>query len=138
VAVTSAKNPPEVDAPVSLECFILGRDHGFAKNGGNVVVGNDHSALEGEGADHASLRVIDFSDGAGTKALQLVDLRKIGGIDDKEAGQRSQHDRCHQHADKEHAADKLSSAQMQRRKLWKQKLHVLGIGTRQNSTILPT
>ena len=79
----------DVDAPVRFEALVFDRDHGLAQNRREVVVVDHFAALQGEGADNAALAVVEVGGGGGAEALEVVNLRQIGGVDQREAGQRT-------------------------------------------------
>src|ERR1700721_385890 len=79
IAIGSASDSPHVDAPVTIEIFVLDRSQGVAQPLRKVVVRSDHTSLQCERTNDPALPVVKLSNGAGTIMFQLLDLRKIGG-----------------------------------------------------------
>jgi hypothetical protein len=79
----------DVDAPMGREAFVFNGDDGLAKDGSEVVVVNDFAAFQSERADDAAFNVVKFGGGGRPKALKVVDLRQIDGINECETGKRA-------------------------------------------------
>ena len=77
IAVGRAHDAPQIDPPVPLKILVFNRNDRVAQNLGIVLVPGDDPPLQGKGADHIAFLVIEFGDGAGAVALQIVHLRKI-------------------------------------------------------------
>ena len=123
VAIRRAENAPDIDAPVSIEIFVFDGNEGVAKDGRVIVVGSDHAALKGEGTDDAAMVVVEFGDGAGAVVFEIVDLREVGGIDEKKAhGSADQGGKEGEEAE-EHAADELSAFDFNRRMILVKRTH---------------
>ena len=84
-----AGDAEDVDAPVRLEALVFNGDDGLAQDRGKVVVVDHDAALQREGADDAALLVVEIGGGGGAVALQVVNLRQIDGVDQREPGQRA-------------------------------------------------
>src|SRR5581483_2904546 len=76
-----------VDAPVRLEVFVFDRDHRLAQDRREVVIAYDDAALQSERTDQATLAVIEVSSRRGAIAFEIVDLRQIRRIDQRESRQ---------------------------------------------------
>src|ERR1700730_11166373 len=86
VSIRRTGDSPHVYAPVTIAILILNRNQGIAQYLRIIVVGSHHSSLQCERANDAALPVVKFGDGTGTVMLQLLDLGKVGGIDQQQAG----------------------------------------------------
>ena len=86
VAIGCARNAPHVDAGVPVEIFVLDRDQGVTQDGREIVIAGNHSPLQSEGTDDASLIVVEFGSRAGPVMFELFHLRKIGRVDQQQAG----------------------------------------------------
>ena len=108
---------------MAVEIFVLDGNQSVAQNRRKVVVAGDHAALQSEGANDASVIVVEFSDRAGTVGLERVDLRKVGGVDEEKAGGRS-HQRGNQDEQaEEYAAYELTPRDFDGRKMFVERLH---------------
>jgi len=58
VPIGRAGDPPDVDAPVAVELFVFDREQRVTEHRRKIVVGRDDPALQGKGADDASLLVV--------------------------------------------------------------------------------
>ena len=84
---------------------------------------------EGEGADDAALVVVELGDGAGTELFELGDLRKVGGVDEKESAADAE-ECCGKNEQAEnHSTNQLPAADFNGRKIVIKRSHV-GRGTR--------
>src|ERR1700685_4151142 len=85
VPVRRPSNPPDIDAPVTIEILVLNRNQGVAQHLRIIVVRRNHSPLQRKRTDDAALPVVKLGDGTGTVVFQLLDLGKIG-IDEQQSG----------------------------------------------------
>ena len=88
-----AEDAEEIDAAVGLEGLVLNGDDGLPQNRGEVVVIDDDAPLQGKGADHPALVVVQVGRGGRPIALQVVDLRQIDRVDQRQPGQRAGNNR---------------------------------------------
>ena len=85
VAIGRADDPPEIDAGVPVEIFVFNRNQRVAQHRREIVVADDHAALQRERSDDAAVIVVKFGDGTGPVSFQGVDLRQVGGVDEQTA-----------------------------------------------------
>ena len=110
VVPDGAHDAEDIDTPVGLEALVFNGDDGLAQDGGEAVVADHFTALEGKRADDAALLVIEFGGGGGAVTLEVVDLRQIEGVDEGEAGQGAGNDREGEQGDERELADELAPA----------------------------
>ena len=91
VLVGGLDGADEIDAPVSLEALVLDGDNGVAELLGEVTVGDDYPALEGEGAEDLAVDVQEFGGGVGVVAGKVVHLWEVDGVDDSKTGHDADH-----------------------------------------------
>src|SRR4051812_45113238 len=89
IAISRAHPPPYIHSRVTLEILILDRDHSVAQNLGDIVIADDHAALQGKRSNLAAVIVVELGNGTRTIALELTDLRQIGGRDKQQPGERA-------------------------------------------------
>src|ERR1700685_88052 len=82
VPVRRAGDPPDIDAPVTIEILVLNRNQGVAQHLWKIAVRRHHSPLKRERTDDAAPAVIKLGNRTWTVMFQLFHLGKIGGIDE--------------------------------------------------------
>jgi hypothetical protein len=78
-----AGDAQHVDPPMRFEALVFNRDHGLAQHRRKVVVVDHHAPLQRKGADDAALLVVQLRQRRGPIALQVVNLRQIGGVNQR-------------------------------------------------------
>jgi len=86
-------NAEDVDAPVRFEALVFDGDHSLAQDGRKAVVVDHLAALQRKRAHDAALHVVELGGGRWPVFLQVVDLRQIDRVDQRETGQRACNDR---------------------------------------------
>src|SRR5258706_12123212 len=106
-----------------IEVLVLDRGDGIAQDGREVLIGSDDAALQREASDHPALIVVKLGDRARPITLQVADLRQVGGVDQEQpAGHADGGRKQHQQA-KNNMAYVLSSAHLDRRKVFVKRFH---------------
>jgi hypothetical protein len=99
-----------IHAPMRFETLVFNGNDGLAKDGGEVVVSNHHSALQGKGTDDVSVAVIEVGCGGGPVVFQLVDLRQVDRVDQSESGQGAGNHGEHKQHDQRRTASNFAAA----------------------------
>ena len=86
IAIGRPYDAPNVDPPMPVEVFVFDRDQGIPENRGKVVIGSHHPSLQSEGADDASLVVVQLGDRARTIVLEFFHLGQARGVDQHQPG----------------------------------------------------
>ena len=102
IAIGGAHDAPQVNAPVALKVLVLNGDDGVAQNLRIILIAGNDPPLQGEAPDDRSLVVVKLGDGAGAVALEIGDLRQVGGIDKEQSGESSKHGRRHHGQPEDH------------------------------------
>src|SRR5579872_913207 len=132
VAIGGSDDAPEIDAGVTIEILVFNGDQGVAQNGRKIVVGDNNAALQGDGADHPAVIVVEFGDRTGTVGFERIDLRKVGSVNEEHSSGGSDERRDKHEQAKEKAAYDAASADFNRWKIFVKRLHC---GCGQNSTL---
>jgi len=77
----------KVDASVGREGLVLDRNDRFPQDGREVVVIDHHAPFKGKRADHPALLVIEVGCRGRAVALQIMNLRQVDRVNQREAGQ---------------------------------------------------
>ncbi len=106
-----------------VEIFVFDRDQRVAQYGREIVVADDHAPLQGEGADHAPVIVVEFGNRTGSVGFEGIDLGQVGGVDEQKTGGRShQHGNQHEQTEQD-APDQPASADFYGWKMFVERLH---------------
>ena len=93
-----------------VKVLILDGDHRLAQDGREAIVAHHLATLQREGADLLSIAIVERGDGGRAIVFEFVDLRQIGGVDQRKPGQRTGHDSQHQQHDERRPAGNLAAA----------------------------
>ena len=72
-----------------FEALVFDRDDGLAKNGSEIVVVDDDTALQREGTDDAAVAIVEIGRRGWAIALEVLDLGKVNGVDEHGTGKRA-------------------------------------------------
>ena len=123
VAIGCAYDAPEIDSGVAVEILVFDGDQRVAQHGRKIVIARDYPPLQREGTDHPLVIVINLGDRTGAVGFERLHLRQVGGVDQQQAGCRSDQ-RCDEHEQAEQdAPDQLAPADFHLGKIFVEGLH---------------
>src|SRR4029077_5857723 len=110
VAVSSAGDAREIDAPMILEVLIFNGANGVVENLGSLLPGHKNTALQGEAADECAIVGIDFRDHVWAIGFQGANFREVTFVDEEQAGGGAKGDGTEQQKRERHAVNQFPAA----------------------------
>jgi len=108
---------------VAVKILVFDRDQRVTQDLRVVIISSDDPALQGERAYYAPLVVVEVGGGTGAIVLEFLNLREVGGVDEKKADRGANQRGDENQQDKDNGADVLPSGGLYRRKLFVDGLH---------------